>query len=146
MCLGKFGRFNEPEHKKLDPWFRVAGVARLHSSGASKERLGKRTAAWILQATITLYTACNSHCMYYEHEHKHSGHTSDVTTSYSGPAAVISDACCVSYRCSNNFCLDIYTLAPHCPQPGLTFTILSVADLFREYDRTWFRFKLPTVL
>lgn len=32
------------------------------------------------------------------------------------------------------------------PNPALTFTILSVAVLFREYDRTWFRFKLPTEL
>jgi len=36
----------------------------------------RRTAVWILQATkfISLCTACNSHCVYYEQEHKHSGH------------------------------------------------------------------------
>jgi len=37
----------------------------------------RRTSDWILQATkfISLYPACNSHCVYYEHEHKQSGHT-----------------------------------------------------------------------
>jgi len=41
-----------------------------------KKASERRTAVWILQATkfISLYTACDSHCMCYEHEHKRSGH------------------------------------------------------------------------
>lgn len=48
-----------------------------HTAAVLQKKGSERgTAVWILQATkfISLCTACNSHCMNCEHEHKHSGH------------------------------------------------------------------------
>lgn len=54
-------------------WFEWLGCT---AAVIQKKGSERRTAVWILQATkfISLYTACNSQCTYYEHEHKQSGH------------------------------------------------------------------------
>jgi hypothetical protein len=134
LCLGKCGRFNEPEHKKRVSSDTSGSAAQRRSS---KIRSSERhTTVLITQATklISLYTVYNSHCMY--EEHKQSGRIGRSDTprrSIKPILATLAVSAIVAVRTSvwTHICL-LHTAT----NPALTSTILSVADLFGTYDRT----------
>jgi hypothetical protein len=100
----------------------------------------------LLNLSAYTYTDCNSHFMYYEHEHKQSGHIGRYNILQRSSQQLLAT---FGLLAMVTVTISVWTyihLLHTATNPTLTFTILSVADLFREYDRTWFRFRLPTAL